>query len=128
MKSHDLAKALKSLASLIESSPNVPIEELNVGSRNMLQRDSGQLAVSLSTLVDLSRVDKQQWLSFIDELNFPIDVRPRDASRDILGKLLNYLDANPNARQRLKTQAAVKGSKESPELMKALASLLKGSV
>jgi len=126
MKSHEFARALRTLASLIEASPNIPVDQLHVGGRTLSDRESGQLAVSLSTLVDLSRVDKQQWMAFINELDFPIDVRARDASRDILGKLLNYLESNPTARQQLKTKAT-KGSKESPELMKALASLLKGS-
>jgi hypothetical protein len=126
MKSHDLAKALHTLAGLIERAPNVPLEQLTVGERTLSDSESGKIAVSLSTLVDLSRVDKQQWLAFIDELHFPIDVRARDAARDILGKLLNYLESNPTAREQLKTKAAAKGSRESPELMKALASLLKG--
>jgi hypothetical protein len=125
MKTHELAKALRALASLMEASPNIPIDQLQVANRTFPHRDTAQLAMSLSTLSDLSRVDKQQWMAFINELHFPIEIRGRDASRDILGKLLNYLESNPIARQQLKTKAATKGSKESPELMKALASLLK---
>jgi hypothetical protein len=127
MKTHDLAKALRALASLLEKSRNIPIEELRVASRDTTNQDSTQIALSLSTLVELSRVDKQQWLAFINDLGFPIDVRPRDASRDLLGKLLAYLEANESARERLKTKAASKESQASPELMKALSSLLKDS-
>jgi hypothetical protein len=86
------------------------------------------MALSLSTLVELSRVDKRQWLALIDELGFPIEIRPRDASRDIIGKLLTYLESNESARERLKTKAASKGAQASPELMKALNSLLKSPV
>ena len=90
------------------------------------QGRSSNMAVSLSTLVDLARVDKQQWLSFIEENQFPIDTRPRDAARDILGKLLVYLEQNAEARQKLKAIATRKsGGQASPELMKALAYLLK---
>lgn len=55
---------------------------------------------------------------------FPIDVRPRDASRDIIGKLLKFLEENPDARNRL-NHAAQKGRSEtSPELARALQLLL----
>jgi hypothetical protein len=124
MKTHELAKALHTLALLLEKSSNIPIEEATIAAVSS-QLNSGQMAVSLSTLVELSRVDKQQWLAFIKDLGFSIDIRPRDASRDILGKLLNHLESNQIARERLKTKAASKGSDASPELMKALASLLK---
>jgi len=83
------------------------------------------MAVSLSTLVDLARIDKQQWLSFIEENHFPIEFRQRDAARDILGKLLAYLEENPDAREKLKAIATKKSGQASPELMKALAYLLK---
>lgn len=128
MKTHDLAKALRSLAALLESSQNVALEHAKFSSKETAELNSGQLAVSLSTLVELSRVDKQQWLAFIKELGFPIEIRPRDASRDILGKLLTYLENNQVAREQLKSKAAAKASQASPELMKALSSLLKDSV
>ena len=128
MKTHDLAKALRSLASLLEKAPNVLLEDALVTTLAATKLNSSQMAVSLSTLVELSRVDKQQWLAFINDLGFPIEVRPRDASRDILGKLLSYLETNEAARERLKTKAASRGSEASPELMKALSSLLKDSV
>src|SRR5260370_21081294 len=127
MKTHELAKSLRVLESLLEKSSDMPIEEATVKaiSSNL---NSSQMAVSLTTLVELSRVDKRQWVEFIDDLGFPIEVRPRDASRDILGKLLNYLETNQTAREKLKTKAASKGVAASPELMKALSSLLKDSV
>jgi hypothetical protein len=125
MKTHDFAKELRRLAEAMEAAPNMAIERLSFTKRETLPFSSDQMAVSLSTLVELSRVDKRQWTRFITELGFPIEIRPRDASRDILGKLLNYLESNESARQKLKTKAATKGSQASPELMKALNSLLK---
>lgn len=127
MKTHELAKAIRTLASVLERSSNISLEEAKLTSAST-KMDSSQMAVSLSTLVELSRVDKQQWLVFINDLGFPIEIRPRDASRDILGKLLNYLETNETAREQLKTKAASRGAEASPELMKALSSLLKDSV
>lgn len=127
MKTHEIAKALRTLATLLEQSSNVPVEEAAITTSSS-KLNSSQMAVSLSTLVELSRVDKRQWLAFINDLGFPIEIRPRDASRDILGKLLNYLETNQTAREKLKTKAASKGSEASPELMKALSSLLKDTV
>jgi hypothetical protein len=110
---------------MLEGAPDLPLEQTVVSSRAARELSSGQIAVSLSTLVELSRVDKQQWISFIKELGFPIEVRARDASRDILGKLLTYLETNESAREQLKTKASAKGAQASPELMKALSSLLR---
>ncbi len=128
MKTHELAKALRTVACLLEKSTNVALDEVAFTTTTAAKLNNSQMAVSLSTLVELSRVDKQQWLVFIKDLGFPIEVRPRDASRDILGKLLNYLESNEAARQTLKTKAASKGAEASPELMKALSSLLKDVV
>jgi hypothetical protein len=127
MKTHELAKSLRLLASLLEISDNIPLEEVTVTAISGSKLNSSQMAVSLTTLVELSRVDKQQWLAFIKELGFPIEVSPRDGSRNVLGKLLSYLETNKDARDKLKTKAASKGSEASPELMKALSSLMKGS-
>lgn len=128
MKTHELAKALRLLASLLENSANIPLEEAIVIAASDGKLNSSQMAVSLSTLVELSRVDKQQWLAFIKELGFSIEVGPRDGARNVLGKLLSYLEINKDAREKLRTKAASKGSEASPELMKALSSLLKGAV
>ena len=128
MKTHELAKELRRLADVLDSAPNLALDRVALSRRDSLPFNSGQMALSLSTLVELSRVDKRQWLALIDELGFPIEIRPRDASRDIIGKLLTYLESNESARERLKTKAASKGAQASPELMKALNSLLKSPV
>lgn len=127
MRTHELAKALRTLAYVLEQSPNTVLEQVAITTVSQ-KMDNSQIAVSLSTLVELSRVDKKQWIAFIRELGFPIETRPRDASRDILGKLLNYLETDETAREKLKTSVASKGSEASPELMRALSSLLRDSV
>lgn len=124
MKSHDLAQALVVLSRLLRSGPNVELAQLKVGE---LFDSAGNrdLALNLSTLVSLSSVDKQKWMEVIRENGFPIDIRPRDASRDVFGKLCAYLESNPQAQERLKFTAAKVSGRSSPELMKALTTLLK---
>lgn len=125
MKTHDIAKILRALANVLEQGPNTPIE-----SAVMTAKDSAinktQIAVSLDTLIELSSIDKAKWISFINEMGYKLDLRPRDGSRDILGKLMNYLESNPGARENLKIKATAKSSEASPELLRALSSLLKG--
>jgi len=123
MKTHDVAQVLVQLARLLRSGPNVELADFQPANSN--GRKSDEVIIGLSTLVDLSRVDKSQWLSLIQEHQFPIEVRPRDASRDILGKLLTYLEKHPEARQKLKENVSKRTSHASPELMKALNILLK---
>lgn len=127
MKTHEFARALRQMADVLTSAPNMELREVQVASADSIRKgqQTSNIAVSLSTLVDLARIDKQQWLTFIEENQFPIEARPRDAARDILGKLLVYLEENPAARQRLKAIATKRSGQASPELMKALAYLLK---
>jgi hypothetical protein len=64
-------------------------------------------------------------MDLIHEYNFPIDVRPRDGARDIIGKLFTFLEENPLAQEKLKSSATRSTSRSSPELMKALSTLLR---
>ncbi len=126
MKTHELARALKQLGDILLAAQNLELRDVAVTSEDSVRKGrTSNMAVSLSTLVDLARIDKQQWLSFIEENHFPIEFRQRDAARDILGKLLAYLEENPDAREKLKAIATKKSGQASPELMKALAYLLK---
>lgn len=127
MKTHELARALEVLAKFLRSEPNVELQDLSqeLGSNSNRVLHSEEIKIGLSHLVALSRVDKQQWISLIREHEFPVDIRPRDASRDILGKLLRYLEKNPNAREELMRKSPADSKETSPELMKALSSLLK---
>jgi hypothetical protein len=124
MMTHDLAVALTILAKALKAAPNVEVSQLDLSKRAERITTKEGLAVNLSTLAELSRIGRPQWLELITENHFPIDVRPRDASRDILGKLLKYLEATPEARERLKKSATRTTAQASPELMRALASLL----
>ncbi|HET6844418.1 MAG TPA: hypothetical protein VFK06_22455 [Candidatus Angelobacter sp.] len=125
MKSHDLAQALTTLARLLKAGPNTELSHLKLTDMYGGPHNSQDLALNLSTLVSLSSVDKSKWLELIKEHGFTIEVRPRDGARDIFGKLCSYLEENPKAQEQLKASATRSTSKSSPELMKALATLLK---
>jgi hypothetical protein len=125
MRSHELAKGLRALAAILDRAPDSDLSTLQLNDRDTRSVSSSQIAVNLSTLAELARIDKQQWLTFVREYNLPIDTRPRDAARDILGKVLTYLDTNDDARRALKEKATKRVSETSPELMRAFAFLLK---
>jgi hypothetical protein len=125
MKTHELAAALEFLARLLRQGTNDDLESLSSERLKRTKPDMANIPVALSTLVALSGVDKQQWQAVIREYGFPIEFRPRDASRDILGKLLNYLEENPDARKRLRATPPSARTDISPELMTALQHLLK---
>ena len=125
MKTHDIAKHLNNLARTQRKGPNVELSDLDrLLSSTGLMKPSGDIALGLSTLVELSRIDKSQWLSLIEELGFDIVLRPRDASRDVLDKLLRYLVENDVARERLKATVKKRSKEGAPHLMKALSTLL----
>jgi DNA polymerase III delta subunit len=122
LKTHDVANALQQLAKLLKMGSNVELRDARLGSANHHVTD-GDIAVGLETLVELARLDKQQWVSMIKQYGFPIQVRPADASRDVLGKLLKYLEKNPEGLKKLKDTAQRNAS--SPQLLRALEALLK---
>lgn len=122
MKTRMLAKALRQLATWLESIPDQSIDELP-GQEMSPTRSAASLALNVATLASLSRIDRQAWMAFIREHHFPIEVRTRDASRDILGKLLKYLEHEPGAVDYLQKRADSEIS-SSPELSRALRALL----
>lgn len=125
MKTHELADALQLLAKALRRTPNVWLDEFTELKHNRSSPDAASIPVALSTLVALAEFDKSQWESLIRDFNLPIEIRPRDASRDILGKLLKHLEQNPDARNRMVHRAQEGRSKTSPELMRAMQLLLK---
>lgn len=125
MKTHELAKALMLLARALEKIPDQSLDEFVQDLRSTPVARSSNIPVALSTLVTLSAFDKAQWEALIEENRFPIQIRPRDASRDVLGKLLTFLEQNPDARQAMVATVSKERSKASPELMRALQQLLK---
>ncbi|MCP1468017.1 hypothetical protein [Pseudomonas sp. S3E17] len=130
MKAHELSKALLALSKILKSGPDVDIEDWSMLSRPAPMPKSSNLKESdipaaLYTLVKLNDVNKSQWLSLMKEYDIDIEIRSRDANRDIVGKILNYLAANPNARENLLRTGSKKNVSESTELANALNLLLK---
>lgn len=129
MKAHEVSEALKALAKLLKSGPNVDIRDLpafDLISRfdRPVQKINEDLPLALSALVSLSRIDKQEWIALINDLGLKIELRPRDASRDIVGKVLRLLESEPAARELLARKVRNRDSHSSPELARALSSLL----
>lgn len=134
MKAHQLAGALRILADLLKSGPNIEINELSIPeqfpgreltSKVSVKRNE-DLPIALSALLSLSRIDKMEWVNLVSDLGLSIDIRPRDASRDILGKVLRVLEREPEARALLSKKVNSREAKASPELVRALSSLLNG--
>jgi hypothetical protein len=115
MKTHALAKTLRTLADIFEQSPNIELSKFGDTPSEKSELDTKQVAINLRTLHSLSKINKQDWLRLINEYGFSINIEPRDSSRNIIGRVLSYLDANPQAIDTLKQK-----SKESPGSPSAL--------
>jgi hypothetical protein len=136
MKTHELAKALSVLAKLLRAGPDIELSQLEHIGLNVIHADAYRLsqsqsqkrhsdAVALSSLVAFSRFTKKQWMELIEELKLPVQVRPTYSSRDVMGKIMNYFADNPNARLNLVERVERQPSKASPELLRALSTLLR---
>jgi hypothetical protein len=127
MKTHEFADALIQLAQALKGSPNMELK--GISSPSQIANNgvtSADAALSLSTLVALSKITKAQWRQFIAEWALPVDIKATDSVRDLVGRLLRYLEDHPAVLKKLHTESAKKSKKASPELMKALSILLGG--
>lgn len=88
-KYNKVKEAINQLQKLLSNSPNF---ELSI---SKVQRNTDDISGSLKGLIALSKYDKQKWISIIDEFGLPIELNPRASTRDVIGKVLAYLDANP---------------------------------
>jgi hypothetical protein len=123
MKTHSLAKTLRTLADILESYPNTELSDMSSPFWISGSLNKKQVAVNLKTLHSLSKIKKKEWVELIRDYGFNIEIKLRDSSRNIIGKLLNYLDANPNAINTLKRKA--QETREEPSaLTQALDTLL----
>lgn len=128
MKTHDFAKQISLLAKIMRAAPNVELEEYEMQSPALANRSKLQekdIPLALNALIGLNEVKKEQWISLIEEYGFAIEVRARDANRDIVGKLISYLANNPSAREKLSGRPSKRKAGTSTELADALNLLLK---
>lgn len=129
MKTHDLAAIFSQLSNIFMAAPNIEAEDLSQiispdKNNKKSLKSTDEVAVNLLTLADLSKVGRQDWLAIIEEYQIPIQIRPRDASSNIIQRLVSYLSRNPDALEKFRTSTK-KPTAASPELMKAL-DFLKG--
>jgi len=125
MKTHSLAKALRTFADILEAAPNTDISKFDLSSKKVKHVKTAEVTVNLRTLFSLSKISKKGWTELINDCDFPIDVDTKDSSRNIIGKLLNHLDANPEAVAMLKNRLDKSDEKPS-SLLQALDVLLEG--
>ena len=123
MKTHDLARALNYLAKMLRGLPNQELDSLRAAGLFPTKR-SADLGISLSALAALSKYEKNDWEMVVKEFALAVELRPRDAARDVMGKILNYLADNEAERERITMQARSKNNRPS-ELSSALEFLLK---
>lgn len=123
MKTHDLAKALTQLSKLLRTLPNQDLEDLSSMISKSASGPSADVGVSLSALASLSKFSKSDWEKVARDFDLPVDLRPRDAARDVMGKILTYLAENDAERKRVAMKSRVATDQPS-ELSNALKFLL----
>lgn len=123
MKTHDLAKALTQLAKLLRTLPNQDLDDLGSTLSKSGWGRSVDIGISLSALASLSKFNKSDWEKIAHDFELPVDLRPRDAARDVMGKILNYLAENDAERERIAMKSRV-ATDEPSELSNALTFLL----
>lgn len=123
MKTHDLAKALQQLGKVLRSLPNQELDDLGSALVKPSSGTSAEIGISLSALASLSKFNKSDWERVIHDYELPIELRPRDAARDVMGKILTYLAENDAERERVAMKS--RGPSDQPsELSNALRFLL----
>ncbi|WP_282044931.1 hypothetical protein [Roseibium album] len=128
MKTHTFAKELISLGEALLLGPNLDTSELRsigsvLGSNN---KGNEEMAIGITTLAELSKHSKNEWVQFIEFHQLPIKYSERDSSRNIMGKIMSYLASDEEAVQRVRRRV-VHGSGSSSRLDNAFNLLLKVS-
>lgn len=126
MKTHDLARILRQLAEVLRAGPNIQLKDARMAP---IEEDGGSvrlrdIAVNLTTLAELSRLKKSEWQAVITHYSLPVETKVSDSTRDLLGRLLKYLEQNPEERERIRKEAAPSATEASPELLRAFKVLL----
>lgn len=135
MKTHELAKALNHLSRILRAGPNVELENLvnlstHVGSstsgraKKPIKKEETDRGAALALLAEMSKYSKSELLNLADFYGIPIEIRPADAVRDVLGKILKYIQDNPSVQDRLVVVNESYSIDDAPPLAKALAILM----
>jgi hypothetical protein len=137
MKTHELSKALSHLSRVLRAGPNVDFEELTNLSTYLSnprpprparetsdRRDMAEKGTGLALLAEMASYNKQELLDLVDYLGIPVEVRKADAVRDILGKMLKYIQENPDFRDRIVHNDNREPAGKTSSLARALAILM----
>jgi hypothetical protein len=127
MKTHDLARAMNTLARALRESENADLSTIHIetnGDKQQKPSLGSNAPAALALLVRLSGYSKGEWKALINELELNVEVKQTDSVRDILGRLLKYLSENKDIQDKLIEKASRPQANVSPELMKALSILM----
>lgn len=125
MKTHEIAISLNQLAKILKSGPNIDLADFTFKpEKDQENLSRKEIALNISTLLALSKVKKHTWVEFIEENGWSFEIPPRDSSRNIIGKILKYLDSHPNALKKLNSTSSNERGGASKELLNALSSLM----
>lgn len=137
MKTHDLAKALTHFGRVLRAGPNVDFEQLTNlstylstpktprSTRDAADKvEADDKATGLALLAQMASYSKAELLDLAREMGIPIEVRKADGVRDVMGKLLKYLQDHPEIRDRLSSEPSEKAPARTSSLAKALAILM----
>jgi len=129
MKTHDVARALSTLARALRDSGNVTLESISIQAENNIEESfppplGANAPAALALLVRLAGYSKDEWRALINELDLDVPIKTTDSVRDILGRLLKYLSDNKDVQEKLVENAKKPTANVSPELMKALSILM----
>jgi hypothetical protein len=119
------------LARMLKTSQNVELKDWRGATKagdtaNGDESKAADAGLALNVLLGLARYSKAQWRILIDGWGLDLDIRRSDSVRDVLGRLLNYLEEHPDAAKRIKDDSTKKTTRASPELVKVLSILLGG--
>jgi hypothetical protein len=106
LTTHELADILVMLARLLRSMPEGPLDEEFKRARyrdHELKSSAHSDPSALVALVGFSKFTKSDWVNFIHELELPIVIEARHASRDLMGKIVSYFADHPEGRARLRS-------------------------
>jgi hypothetical protein len=114
MKTHELAKALTQLSRVLKAGPNIEFEELTnlstyltskkptrTASKKPVDTTLAEQGAGLALLAQMANYKKQDLVALAEALDIPLALRPADAVRDVLGKMLKYINENPDVKKRL---------------------------
>lgn len=127
MKTHDVARALNTLARALRDGENATLDSISIQTLGTAHPElslGANAPAALALLVRLAAYSKNEWRTLINELELDIPVKQADSVRDIIGRLFKYLNENKDILDTLVERSKKPRSNVSPELMKALSILM----